>query len=76
MSTTSGGEPDSADELLSPTRSTGRYPGYAGDSLLRYDRYACPDCRRAWVVLDADEDEQPPERCPDDGSVLMFVSGA
>jgi hypothetical protein len=61
--------------LLGPAQTVHRYPGYAGDTLVGYDRYICPDCERAWIILDADEDEQPPEHCPDDGAALTFVIG-
>jgi hypothetical protein len=63
-------------QLLGHARRIQRYPGYAGDTLVSYDKYVCPECERAWVVLDTDEDEQPPERCPDDLATLMFTPGS
>jgi hypothetical protein len=62
-------------QLLGYTQRIQRYPGYAGDTMVSYDRYVCPECERAWIVLDADEDEQRPERCPDDLAALMFIPG-
>jgi len=62
-------------QLLGPAGLVQRYPEYAGSPLVGYDRYVCPDCGRAWIVLDADEDEQPPELCPDDAATLTFVAG-
>jgi hypothetical protein len=51
-------------------RSVGAAP--LGDASVVFDRYECPQCRRVWVVLDADDD-QPSGACPSDGAQLRFV---
>lgn len=62
-------------ELLGPERDADRTPRFAGDPVVGYERAVCPHCGRAWVILDADEDDLPPERCPDDGATLTVVQG-
>lgn len=47
----------------------------AGDPFVEYDRRVCPRCGRAWVILGADDEDEPPERCPDDDAVLTDVPG-
>ncbi|MEW2400061.1 hypothetical protein [Streptomyces sp. NPDC046862] len=62
-------------ELAGPEPGIDRHVRLAGDPFIAYERHVCPRCGRFWVVLDADEDDQPPERCPDDGAVLTDASG-
>lgn len=62
-------------ELVGPDPGTDRHVRLAGDPFVGYERHVCPRCGRFWVVLDADEDDQPPESCPNDGTVLTNTSG-
>ncbi|MFI2504974.1 hypothetical protein [Streptomyces sp. NPDC018972] len=62
-------------ELVGPEPGIDRHVRLAGDSFVGYERHVCPRCGRFWVILDADEDDQPPERCPDDGAVLTGTFG-
>lgn len=62
-------------ELLDPEHDEDRSPRIAGDPVVGYEQAVCPQCGRAWVILDADEDDLPPERCPNDGAVLTVVQG-
>jgi hypothetical protein len=63
------------DDLLGPEHAEDRTPRFAGDPVVGYEQAVCPRCGRAWVILDADEDELPPERCPNDGAVLTVIQG-
>jgi hypothetical protein len=66
---------DRLNDLLGRESVVDRYPRPAGDALIAYDRWVCVECKRAWIVLDADEDERPPTNCPDDGAPLTFTAG-
>ncbi|MEO3852569.1 hypothetical protein ABGB09_33960 [Streptomyces sp. B8F3] len=62
-------------QLLGPTTRADRAGRLPGDPFVEYDRLVCPRCRRVWVILGVDDEDDPPERCPDDSEILTDLPG-